>query len=50
MTGNQDVSATALENYGSEYRRYVDKVQGAAGSCYSFAIDIQPPQNLWYET
>ena len=49
-TGNQDVSATTRENYGSVYRRYVDKVQGATGSCYSFATGIRPPQNLWYET
>ena len=30
--GNQDVSTTARENYGSVYRRYVDKVQGTPGS------------------
>ena len=29
--GNQDVSTAARENYGSVYKRYVDKVQGTPG-------------------
>ena len=38
--GNYDVSAAARKNYGSIYRCYVSKVQGAPGSHYASATGI----------